>query len=207
MSTVKVLLTLPPPPPLIKPIWGFQDRRIYTSWRYIKKYLWTASWNPDLLPVLHGNIHISGIRVFPTHRGLGRALMFRSIQSFNILPPQGHRDCRAGRLGGDGTCPTIIFLNHKKLVGKCLVPPPPPPHQNIESLMPPKSQSCSAVPGPPSSIWTFEIAAGEIPSPGIRLLVKYLAMWFKKNKFLLICSFIWFNCYFCFIIKWNWILY
>ena len=60
--------------------------------------------------------------------GLVRALMFRSIGSFNILPSgaTGTSEQNGGG-GGGGHVPPNYFLNYKELVCKCLAPPPPPP--------------------------------------------------------------------------------
>ena len=109
--------------------------------------------------------------------------MFRSIGSFNILPSgaTGTSEQKGGGGGGEHVPPNY-FLNYKELVCKCLAPPPPPPphtqHPNIESLMcPPKSLSCSAVPGPPSGFELLKSLLVKFPTPEIRLLVICQAMW------------------------------
>ena len=131
------------------------------SWRYIKEYLWTESWNPDRLPVLYGNIHISGIHyVFPTNMGLGRALMFRSIRSFFI------RSIRA-------RAPNY-FLNYKELVWKCLLPPPT--QISSHKCAPPNLKVAPRSLGHPRAFELLKSLLVKFPAHGIRLLVKCLAM-------------------------------
>ena len=197
MFAVKVLLTYPLPPNkahLVSKICNkhpsIKTGKLYTSWRYIKEYL-------------YGNIHISEIHyVFPTHRGLGRALMFRAPKqaSWRGRNSGSRRDSVDGRGRHQhpqshalstpaatltATRPAAPELDCTVTAGAATQPRTDqrrifhclPRQTDANNVTPPNLKVAPRSLSHPQPFELLRSLLMKFPAPGIRLLVKCLTMW------------------------------